>query len=85
MSLTSSVSIHLVVDGYLSCFPIFVVINNDSIKIVVHVPFQISVFIFFTYIPRNDHIDHRVVLFLVSEEPPYYFSTVTAPNLLSHL
>ena len=73
------------VGGYLSCFPIFVGINNDSMNIVVRVLFQISVFVFFTYIPRNDRIDHMVVLFLVFEEPPYYFSTVTAPNLLSHL
>ena len=48
-------------------------------NIVVRVLFQISVFVFFTYIPRNDRIDHMVVLFLVFEEPPYYFSTVTAP------
>ena len=45
--------IHLSVDGHLGCFHILVIVNNAAINIGVHVSFQISVFIFFRYVPRS--------------------------------
>ena len=45
--------IHLSVDGQWGCFHILAIVNNAAMNIGVHVSFQISVFVFFTYIPRN--------------------------------
>ena len=57
--------IHSSVDGHLGCFHILAVVNSAAVNIGVHVSFQISVFIFFEYIPRSEIVDHKVVLFLV--------------------
>ena len=45
--------IHSSVDGHLGCFHILVVVNNAAMNIGVHVSFQISVSLFFEYIPRS--------------------------------
>ena len=45
--------IHSPVDRYLSCFHILALVNNASMNIGMHVSFQISVFVFFRYIPRS--------------------------------
>ena len=45
--------IHLSTDGHLGCFCILAVVNNAAVNIGLHVSFQISVFIFFSYIPRS--------------------------------
>ena len=46
--------IHLSVDEHLGCFHILATINNTARNIVVHISFQISVFIFFRYIPMSE-------------------------------
>ena len=41
------------VDGYIYCFHILAIVNNVAWTSGVHVPFQISVFVFFGCIPRR--------------------------------
>ena len=45
--------IHSSVDGHLGCFHILAIVSNAAMNIKVHVSFQISVFVFFIYIPRS--------------------------------
>ena len=45
--------IHLFVDGQLSCFHIFVIVNSAATNIGAYVSFQIRVFLFFRYMPRS--------------------------------
>ena len=45
--------IHSSADGYLHCFRILAMVNNTAMNTGVHLPFQISVFIF-KYIPRSE-------------------------------
>ena len=45
--------IHSSIDGHLGCFPILAIVNNAAMNTGVHVSFQISVFVFFWYMPRN--------------------------------
>ena len=51
----SHVFIHASVNGHLSYFRIFVIINNASVNIRVHVSFWISVFIFFFWIQTQEY------------------------------
>ena len=53
-----------------SCFHNLAIISNAAINIGVHVSFQVSVFIFFRWIPRNG-IDGSYGGFLFLEEAPY--------------
>ena len=41
------------VDRHLGCFHTLAMVNNAAMNIVVHVSFQISVSVFFRYIPRS--------------------------------
>ena len=45
--------IHSFVDEHLGCFLILAIANNAAMNIGVHVSFQISVFVFFGYVPRS--------------------------------
>ena len=45
--------IQLYVDGHLVCFHPLAIVHNAAMNIGVHVAFQISVFIFFQWIPRS--------------------------------
>ena len=40
-------------DGHVGCFHILPIINNAAVNTGVHVSFQITVFVFFGYIPRS--------------------------------
>ena len=48
--------IHLSVNGQLGYFRILAIINNAAMNIGVHllIPFQVTIFLFFWYIPRNE-------------------------------
>ena len=41
------------IDGHLGCFCILGIVNNTVINIGVYVPFLISVFSFYGYVPRS--------------------------------
>ena len=72
--------IHSSVDGHLGCLHIFANLKNDAMNIRVHMTFQISVFIFFTCVPRNEILDHMVVLFFLSfVSTSILFSIVAVP------
>ena len=45
--------IHSYVDGRLGCFHVLAVVNSVAMTIGVHTSFQIKVFIFSGYMPRN--------------------------------
>ena len=45
--------IHSPTDRYLACSHILAIVNNAAVMIEVHVSFQISIFIFFGYIPSG--------------------------------
>ena len=45
--------LHLSVDRHLGCSHVLLTVNNAAVTIEVHVSFQISAFIFFSYILRN--------------------------------
>ena len=46
--------IHSSVGGHLGCFHILAIVNNAPMNIGVHIFFQISIFVFFRYIPRSE-------------------------------
>ena len=73
---TCHIFIHSSVHGPLSCFLILATENNAALNIGVHVSFQISVFIFFGYIPNPgvELMDHMVALPLLL--PLSWFSRV---------
>ena len=48
---TSSLSIHLSVNGHLGCFHVLAVVNGAAMNVGVHVSFQIRVFS--RYMPRS--------------------------------
>ena len=45
--------IHSSVDGHLDCFHILAVVHNAAMKIGVYVSFQISVFVYSGYVPKE--------------------------------
>ena len=55
--------IHSSVDGHMCCFCILAIIDNAALSTGVHVSFQISVFVFFGYIPGVKLLDHMVFYF----------------------
>ena len=71
--------IHSSIDGHLGCFHILAIVNNDTVNIRVHLPFWISVFVFFAYIPRSGIAGSYMVV-LVFRETAVLFSTVAVPT-----
>ena len=62
--------------GHLGCFCILPAVNNVAVNIGVCIPFQITVFIFFGYIPKGvEFLDHDAV----SWGTAILFSIVTSP------
>ena len=53
--------IHSSVEGNLGCFHILAIVNNVAITIGVPVSFQISVYVYFGYIPRVELLNHMAV------------------------
>ena len=51
------------VDRHLGCFHVSALVNSTTVNIVVHVSFQIRVFTFSGYIPRNGIAGYMVGLF----------------------
>ena len=70
--------IHLSVDGRVDCFHILAIVNYDALTIGVYVSFQISVFIFFSYIASSELAGYMIALFLMFWGI-ILFSTVVAP------
>ena len=64
--------IHSSIDGHLDCIYILRIANNSTVNIGVHVSFQISVFVFFGYIPRNGIAGSPSSIYF-SEKCSYYF------------
>ena len=70
------------VNGHLGCFHVLVIINSAAMNIGVHVSFQISVFVFFRYIPGSGIAGSNGSLILVFWETSILFSTVAAPTYI---
>ena len=49
--------IHSSVDGHLCCFHFLAIVNNATLNIGVDASFQITVFVFFGYIPRSQIVE----------------------------
>ena len=61
------------IDELLGCFCISAIVNNANMNIGMNVPFKISVFVFFKYIPNSGIAgsDNSSCFF---EKPSYYFT-----------
>ena len=54
------------VDWPLEYFHIFIIVNNAAMNIEVHIPFQISVLVFFSYIyPGVEMMGHMILISLI--------------------
>ena len=71
------------VNWHLGCFYNLAIVNNTAMNIRVHVFFQISVFLFFGYIPKVELLGHMVVLFLVFWRNSKLFFIVTGSIYMS--
>ena len=66
--------IHVSVDGHLVCFCTLATVNTMAVNNAVHLPFCISVFVFFECIPRSGIAEsYDSSIFSFFEEPPYCF------------
>ena len=66
----------------LGCFHILGIVNSAAVNFVVHVSFQISVFIFPDRCSVVELLCHMLVLFLVFWGPSILLSTVAAPTYI---
>ena len=66
--------IHSSIDRHLCCFYILVTVNNAAMNIEVHVPFQISIFVSFEYIPKSGIAGSFGSYILIFEKPSHCFS-----------
>lgn len=65
---------HSSVDCHLGRYHILAIVNCVTINTGMQVPFCYADLIFFRYIQKSVIAGHMVGLFLVSEEPPYFFT-----------
>ena len=73
------------VDGHLGWFNILAIVNNTALNIGVHISFQISVFVFFSYTPRSGIAgSYGSSIFSFFEKPPYCFSYCNNLYSLQH-
>ena len=47
------IEIDISTDGYLDCFHVLALASNATMNVGVHVSFQISGFVFFSYVPNS--------------------------------
>ena len=70
-------------DGHLGCFQIFVIVNNATMNIRLHIFFQISVLAFFEYIPGSGITGSKGSLIFNFFNISTLFSIVAAPISIS--
>ena len=70
--------IHSSMSGH-GCFHVLTIINNATVKMGMHIFYEVSAFVFFRYIPRGGFTWLWQIGFYFFKDPLYWFSIVAAP------